>query len=448
MKKNFLKIFVVGSVFVFLMGSSFTLKRAEANLFTDWWGSFKSQFNQEEKIEKSEPILDKEEGESEEVIIDQKNEGGILNKIFGSDETKKEEVSLYKPAVDYENAVVGAVEKADPAVVSIVVSKDLPVIENCPADPFSGIPQEFRQYFEFPDGFFSKPCQKGTVKKEVGGGSGFIVTSDGLIITNKHVVYDEGADYTVLTNDGKKLKAKVLAQDPVIDLAVLKVSESGLSVVSLGDSDKVKLGQTAIAIGNALGEFRNTVSVGVVSGLSRTITASNRRGSSETIEGVFQTDAAINSGNSGGPLLNLKGEVIGINVATASGAQNIGFAIPINMAKKSIESVKISGKISVPYIGVRYIIVDDQVASENNLPFNYGAWIKGNGETAVLSGAPADNAGVKEGDLILEVGGEKINENNSLASLVRKHEVGERVGIKISREAKILYLYPVLGGRE
>src|SRR3989344_3634091 len=261
-------------------------------------------------------------------------------------EIQKQEVPLYKSAFDYEEAVVKAVEIASPAVVSIVISKDVPIIENCPSNPFSDLPSEFQDFFGSPGGGFQfyQPCQKGIEKKEIGGGSGFIISSGGLILTNKHVASDKKASYTVLTNDGNKYDAEILAQDSVMDLAVVKIKASNLPVLKLGNSDSVKLGQTAIAIGNALGEFRNTVSVGVISGLARTITASGG-GQTETIEGVLQTDAAINQGNSGGPLLNLKGEVIGVNTAMVSGAQNIGFAIPINKAKRAIESVKKSGRI-------------------------------------------------------------------------------------------------------
>jgi serine protease Do len=254
-------------------------------------------------------------------------------------EEKKSDVPLYGPTIDYEEAVIKAVESASPAVISIIISKDLPIIEQCPYNPFGDLPQDFQQFFGSHQ--FYRPCQTGTEVREIGGGSGFIVSSDGVIATNKHVVSDIDAFYTVLTNDGKKYDAVVLARDPNQDLAIIKISGDNFSVLKLGDSDSIKLGQTAIAIGNALGEFRNTVSVGTVSGLFRDIVASDgRTGESEKIEGLVQTDAAINSGNSGGPLLNLKGEVIGINVATVSGAENIGFAIPINKAKEAVRTAQ------------------------------------------------------------------------------------------------------------
>ncbi|MBU2082104.1 trypsin-like peptidase domain-containing protein, partial [Patescibacteria group bacterium] len=235
----------------------------------------------------------------------------------------KPSVEIYKP-LDYEDKVISAVKSASPAVVAITISKNVPIIEQCPYNPFSDLPPEFQQFFGQNFQFY-QPCQKGTKLQEVGGSSGFVISSDGLILTNKHVVSDTAAEYTVFTNDGKKYPAKVLARDPNIDIAVMKIDAINLPKVKLGNSDSIQVGQAAIAIGNALGEFRNTVSVGIVSGLSRNITASGG-GISESITGVIQTDASINPGNSGGPLLNLRGEVIGVNTAMVQGAQNIGFS--------------------------------------------------------------------------------------------------------------------------
>lgn len=239
----------------------------------------------------------------------------------------------YLPQTSQEQAIIKAVKAYSPSVVSIVISKDVPILE---------------QYYN--DFFGIQIRQNGTQKQQIGGGSGFIISPEGMILTNKHVVQDKTAEYTVLTNDGKKFPAKVVALDPVQDLAILKIDQEkiinqdgGLTIrtfptVKLGDSDNLQIGQTVIAIGNALGEFQNTVSVGVISGLGRTITAQGG-GTVETLEDVIQTDAAINKGNSGGPLLNLRGAVIGINAAMSVEGENIGFAIPINKAKKDIESV-------------------------------------------------------------------------------------------------------------
>ncbi|MDP1629146.1 MAG: trypsin-like peptidase domain-containing protein [bacterium] len=338
---------------------------------------------------------------------------------------------LSQPVLDYEAAKIAAVKRASPAVVSIIITKDLPVLEQYYINPFRG----FGYGDEFFDQFFGIPQyrQKGTEKREVGGGTGFIITGDGLILTNKHVVQDEKAEYTVLTNDEKRYPAKVLARDPVLDLAIIKVDKTGLPTVTLGDSGKLELGQTVITIGNALGEFRNTVSIGAVSGLARQITASGG-GQLETLKGIIQTDAAINQGNSGGPLLDLRGEVVGINTAMAVGAQSIGFAIPINQAKSAIESVKKEGRIVIPFLGVRYAIINNSLKEKNNLLFNYGALVRRGesaDELAVIPGSPADKAGIAENDIILEINGEKITEDNDLASIIRTKKVGEEITLNI-----------------
>jgi len=351
-----------------------------------------------------------------------------------------------------EEAIIRAVENVSPAVVSVVITKDVPIIEQYFVNPFG---EEWPFEFQIP-----QYRQQGTEKQEVGGGTGFIVSEDGMILTNKHVVLDTEADYTVFTNDGKKYPAKVLARDPAQDLAVIKidqekiVNEQGSFIlksfptVKLGDSDKLQMGQTVIAIGNALGEFRNTVSAGVVSGLGRTITASGG-GLVETIEDVIQTDAAINKGNSGGPLLNLTGEVIGINTAMVQEAQSIGFAIPINKAKKDIEQVKTLKKIVYPFLGVRYVLLTEKIQKDNNLPVSYGAWIiKGNqGESAIYSGSAAQIAGLKEGDIILEFNGEKITTENTLAKIIMKYNPGDKINLKILRDKEELNIPVTLGER-
>ncbi len=354
---------------------------------------------------------------------------------------------LYAPTIDYERAVVSAVKKASPSVVSIVISKDLPVIENCPYDPFSNLPPEFKNLFG--NGVqFSQPCEKGTKLQEIGGGSGFIISENGLVLTNKHVVSDAGADYTVLTNNGKKYSAKVLARDPAQDLAVLKIEANNLPVMKLGDSDTLELGQTAIAIGNSLGEFRNTVSVGVISGLERTITASAEIIGSETIRGVIQTDAAINPGNSGGPLLNLQGEVIGINTAIVSGAQNVGFAIPVNQAKRDIQSVRTTGSIKVPYLGVRYAIITPGMVTSQELSADHGALIRGSDEgPAVAPDSPAAKAGLQAEDIVLEVNGTKIDEDHPLLTLLQRYSVGDTITLRIQRKSRTLDLPVTLGER-
>ncbi len=374
-------------------------------------------------------------------------------------ELQEPKIEEYVAQTSQEQAVINVVKNYSPAVVSIIVSKDLPVIEEYYISPFEGL---------FNDPFFQFKIpgyrQTGTEKKEIGGGSGFIVSADGIVITNKHVVLDAEAEYTVLTTDGRKFPAKVLAKDPAQDLAVLKIEKEKVAdasgnvftkafpVMKLGDSSKLEIGQTVIAIGNALGEYRNTISVGVVSGLGRTITASGG-GLVETLEDVIQTDAAINKGNSGGPLLNLRGEVIGINTATVLDAQSIGFAIPINLAKKNIQQAISSGKISYPFLGVRTVAITDQVQKDNNLPVNYGAWVvsgTNNSQTqepAVVSGSPADKAGIKDKDIILEVEGQNITFENTLLKAIQNYSPGQIIKMKILSQGKEKMINVTLGER-
>jgi len=332
--------------------------------------------------------------------------------------------------IEEESATIKAVEKVMPAVVSITASKELR------RDSFSGsffFP--FDDFFGFPfDSDRSLPPE--TEKREVGGGTGFIIdAADGLILTNRHVVDDEQAEYTVVTNSGEEYVAEVLARDPFNDLAIVKVADlpADLPEVTLGDSDNLQLGQKVIAIGNSLGEFRNTVTTGVVSGIGRDIVAGGI-GSTEKLEGVIQTDAAINPGNSGGPLINLEGEVIGINTAISQRGQLIGFAIPINSAKKVIKSVKEQGRIVRAYLGVRYMMVNDKIARENNLPNDYGALVvrgRSLSDLAVIPGGPADKAGIVENDIVLEVDGVRVDEDNSLSRLIQKYSPGDTIRLKL-----------------
>lgn len=369
----------------------------------------------------------------------------IINKIV-----EKETIKEYIPQTTQEEAIIQVVEDVSPAVVSIVITKDIPIIEQYYENPF----QEFEEFFG-PDTFeFQIPQyrQKGVEKKEVGGGTGFIISADGMILTNKHVVIDKEAEYTVFTNDGKKFPAEVLARDPVQDLAVIKIkSNKALPVVKFGDSSKLQIGQTVIAIGNALGEFQNTVSVGVISGLGRTITASGG-GFVQTLEDIIQTDAAINRGNSGGPLLNLKGEVIGINTAMSVEGENIGFAVPANKAKKDIEQVKSLGKIVYPYLGVYYTLITEKLQEDYDLPKNYGAWVGRNpdgteSKTAVVPETAAQEAGLQRDDIILEFNKEKITPENPLAKIIMKYDSGQEVSLKISRDNKEKIVKVILGER-
>ena len=353
-------------------------------------------------------------------------------------------INNYTPQTTEEDKVIKAVGQVSPSVVSIVITKDMPVFEQYYVNPFGeGSPFDFQ---------IPQLRQKGTQRQEVGGGTGFVIGNDGLILTNKHVVSIEGGQYTVVTNDGRKFDAGVVATDPLQDIAIIRVkdqskwAEKPLPPVTLGDSSKLLIGESVIAIGNALGEFQNTVSVGVISGLNRNITATGPNGKTENLDNVIQTDAAINKGNSGGPLLNLQGEVIGINSAISESGQNLGFAIPINRAKKAVEQVGTRGKITYPFIGVRYVLITPDLKSKNNLPVDYGALITKSGTApAVVSGSAADKAGLKEGDIILELSGQKITPSNPLAKVIQNYNPGDTVILKILRSGKEKILELIFG---
>lgn len=331
-----------------------------------------------------------------------------------------------------ESVIIETVKKANPAVVAITISKNVPVYERY----FEEVPSPFGDFFGGGGVNFSVPRlrENGTERREVGGGSGFFVSADGYIVTNRHVVEDESADYTVFTNDGKQYPASVIARDSALDLAIIKIEGVDFPFLPFGDSDTLEVGQSVIAIGNALAEFRNTVSVGVVSGLSRSIVASDMQGQTELLDQLIQTDAAVNQGNSGGPLLNLSGEVIGISVAMASRAENIGFALGANSVKSVVETVRETGTIVRPYIGVRYIPITKDLQEKNNLPVDYGVLVQRGieqGDLAVIPGSPADKAGIVENDLILEVDGKRLTADNNLATLIRMKKVGDTVTLKI-----------------
>lgn len=345
--------------------------------------------------------------------------------------------------IDQDTAIINMVQKASPAVVSIVVTEEISryTLEEIPLDPFfrdwPGFEFRIPQYQELPE----------KEKKEIGRGTGFFVSSDGLILTNKHVVYDQNVEYSIITSEGKNIPAQVLATDPFNDIAIIKVEGKNFPYLALGDSDKIDIGQTVIAIGFALGEFRNTVTKGVISGIGRSVTAGGG-GRIEHLEDVIQTDAAINPGNSGGPLLNLRGEVIGINTAISRQGQLIGFAISSNIAKDVIESVKKTGKIVRPFLGIRYVIVNQTIAETEKLSVDYGALIiKGDQleNLAIAPGSAAEQAGLKEGDIILEFDGEKITQDNSLIKIIKKYKAGDEVVLKVLSEGKEKTIKVVLG---
>ena len=308
-----------------------------------------------------------------------------------------------------ESAVIAVVEKASPAVVSILADTVQFDIESGPVEDSQGI------------------------------GTGFIIDANGIILTNAHVVRDRTIKYAVLTNDGKRYSVTKIDRDPSNDFAILKVNEKNLPILKFGDSDALKVGQKVIAIGNALGRFSNSVTVGVVSGKGRGITASAAFGISQTtLENIIQTDAALNPGNSGGPLLDLSGNVVGINFAISQSAENIGFVIPINSIKTILDNYKKEGKIIRPFIGVSYQIVTKEVASVQNIP--EGAFIR-----QVLPNTPADKAGLRTGDIITRIDDTDLNENNTLALLLNKYKVDETVKLFVNRDGENLEFNLKLG---
>ncbi|OGN02330.1 MAG: hypothetical protein A2651_01030 [Candidatus Yanofskybacteria bacterium RIFCSPHIGHO2_01_FULL_42_12] len=341
---------------------------------------------------------------------------------------------------NHDKLTIEAVKKAAPSVVSIVISKYLPKFKSISPAPFF-------------NPFFFGDVEEGQKQKvSVGGGSGIIVHPDGLILTNKHVVFDQDAEYTVITIDGEEHQAKVLSRDPINDVAVIKINTKGLTAVRLGNSSKLELGQTVIAIGNALGMFSNTVSKGIISGLSRSISAAlGTDGAMEHLRGVLQTDVAINQGNSGGPLINLDGEVVGINTAIIAGAQNIGFSIPINWAKQDLEDIIKYGRIVKPFIGLQYVMLNKNLKKQYDLPTDCGALVVRDhtpGAVAVVPNSPAEKAGIKENDIVLELNGEKLTDKVDFSDTLQKCKVGDEVQLTVLRKDQHLKLKAVLEERK
>lgn len=275
-------------------------------------------------------------------------------------------------------------------------------------------------------------------------GTGIILNSDGTIITNRHVIPAGTTSVSITLSDGSELdNVEVIGRtndSDTLDIAFLKVTDKegkNLKAAKIGDSSKVQVGQPVVAIGNALGQFQNTVTSGIISGYGRDVVAGDETGS-ETLQNLFQTDAAINEGNSGGPLINIDGEVIGINTAIAGSAQNVGFAIPINDVTGLIKSVERDGKLVRPYLGVRYITLNDDTAQRYSLSTNRGAFIapSTSGQPAVVPGSPADKAGLKQGDVIIKVNNDTVDDRNSLVSILGKHAVGDKVTLTIIRDGK------------
>jgi len=320
-----------------------------------------------------------------------------------------------------ENVVIDVAEKVSPSVVTVAIKKDQIMATPFFFDPFGMFGQ-----LQQPSG------KTETIQRDIG--TGFVVGSDGLIVTNKHVVSDLSAAYKVITKNDTEYEVKNIYRDPVNDLAILKIEPvvgEDLVAVTLGDSGNLKVGQFVIAIGTALGEFRHTVTTGVISGLGRGITAGDGSSMGEQLNGVIQTDAAINPGNSGGPLLSSSGQVIGVNVAVAGGGQNIGFALPINEIKDSLTNFNNNGKFDRPTFGVRYRMLDQQTALLNDVP--EGAYV-----VEVMAGTSAEKAGIKNGDIIVTIDGKKVRDiKGGLAGLIGTKKIGDRLEIEIFRGGKI-----------
>lgn len=359
-----------------------------------------------------------------------RNIGNLANSIINQD----------LRVTNQQEAVIDVANKSSSSVVSIVVSQHLSDVQNNRFDPFL-------DYFGIPQ---STPDTNNDSNdlREVGAGTGFIISNDGMIITNRHVVDEDDAEYTVILNDDTEYTAKVLAKDTLLDIAFLKIEATNLTPLNFGDSSKIQVGQTVVAIGNALGEFSNTVSAGIVSGLGRNITATDARGrSAEQLYDVIQTDASINSGNSGGPLLDLNGNVIGVNVAVASEAQGIGFAIPSNVVVDLLSRLNEQGEIVRPKLGVRFRMIDEALKKANNLTVNDGALIQ-RGQTAndlaVIPGSPADKAGLRENDIVLEINGEKLTESKPLNIVIQGYKVGDEITLKVLRQGQEIEVKAVL----
>lgn len=355
-------------------------------------------------------------------VLDRRGNVAILDKLLPASGQGSTSASGTVRVTNEESVVTSVVEKATPSVVTVSIVK--PATTNLFGNGTG---------FDFFGNFFGMPQrqQQPTPAEPQDIGSGFIISADGLIVTNKHVVADTTAKYKVIIGKDDVEDVVNIYRDPLNDLAILKVNKIGLTPVNLGDSDNLKVGQSVIAIGTALGEFRSTVTTGVISGLGRGITAGSPFEGSERLDNVIQTDAAINPGNSGGPLFDSSGDVIGVNVAVSQSGQNIGFALPINIVKDSISNFKTTGEFDRPFLGVAYKIISKQSALLNEVP--QGAYVQ-----EVIAGSPAEKAGIKMGDIITEIDGKKLSDNESepLATYINKKKIGDSIGLTVYRDGK------------
>lgn len=396
--------------------------------------------------------------------------GGVLGLRFVEPNFGKNE--QVKPVAETyfleESNTISAIDKVAPAVVSIAAYKDVPV--GSPVFSFDNL------FFGQSDPFRLQ-TQQPSVKfdyKQVSGGTGFIVTKEGLVITNKHVVQDAEADFRVVLNNEKQYKAEVISRDPFDDVAVLRIlpeppvmkDAEGKIIeqekltetlkfpyVKFGNSDALQIGQQVLAIGNALAQYENTVTSGIISAKGRDVSAYNdAAGAVENLSGLIQTDAAINFGNSGGPLINLKGELVGMNVAVAQSANGIGFAIPANDLKPILASIEKYGKIVRPALGVRFVTLTEAQAKELDVAIDHGAILVAPSNDkealAVLPGGPAAKAGLKALDVILEVDGKVVDESQPLQKLVRSYAPDDKVRLKVWRAGETFEVDVILKSSE
>lgn len=368
------------------------------------------------------------------VILTAFSTGAIADRLFGikpldyfmqrSGGSISRELS--QTIIKEESVVIDVAEKVSPSVVTVTVQT--PRRRVLEFNPFGG---GLSQRFE------------GGIEQDIG--SGFIISEDGLVITNRHVVSDDSVSYKVVTSEDVEYAVSEISRDPNNDIAILKIDPSinpgqTLVPVELGDSEGLRVGQSVIAIGTALGEFRHTVTTGVISGLGRGITAGSAfEGYIERLDNVIQTDAAINPGNSGGPLLNSRGQVIGVNVAVAAGAENIGFAIPIDIVKAGLDQFQATGKfLSRPFLGVQYQMISSRAAILNDVP--EGAYV-----VEVVSGSPAESADLRVDDIITKFDGVDVREDGeALSDLISGKKPGDNVEIEIWRAEETLTLSATL----
>jgi S1-C subfamily serine protease len=314
-----------------------------------------------------------------------------------------------KPVTQQESDIANVVAKVAPSVVSILTTSQ------------------------------SGSTYDSTAQDQQSAGTGIIISKDGYVLTNKHVVEGASTASIVLSDGTTYNNAQVLGTDPLNDVAFLKIPNvSNLTPAELGDSSTIRVGQSVIAIGNSLGQYQNTVTSGIISGVGRPISAQS--GSTvENLTDLIQTDAAINPGNSGGPLLNLAGQVIGLNTAIAQGAQGIGFSIPINATKGIMKGVLAGKGVQRSFLGVNYIPITADVASHYSLPVKTGGYVfSGNGSPSVIGGSPADKAGIKDKDIITSVGNVAVGDKGDVSSLVAEYAPGDTIQLTILRNGKTM----------